>query len=377
MVSQKPKTPVLHTALPGFFTIRIADYRRSLNRYDIRSGIRRLTPYLKSAVIAVVTNLVVLVGLSSLQRTYADDSPLSSSTVMNLPDSTILLATSSSQSVVREVWGEGANAISYLPYGALLLPSRICSAPGFNGQCREQSTGHYLLGNGYRAFNPQLMSFNSPDSFSPFGEGGLNAYCYVGNDPLNKSDPSGHAPTNIAKAMRRTSVGDMRIKEVFLKDGKRLAPSIFAYKSTYPKKRPALVVIGHGTPEVINSIENGVRSSLNGRELVGKIKSANIDLTQFDSIRLLVCNSAVGDANSLGAQVFAETGLTVKSYAHELATTGPGVSILEEGFLRGQLPSEISHVIYKADFKNYLLSRLRQGGGGTYEVYQKRVFRAK
>ncbi|EGH35731.1 hypothetical protein PSYJA_44541, partial [Pseudomonas syringae pv. japonica str. M301072] len=37
-------------------------------------------------------------------------------------------------------------------------------------------TGHYLLGNGYRAFNPVLMRFNSPDSLSPFGEGGVNAY---------------------------------------------------------------------------------------------------------------------------------------------------------------------------------------------------------
>jgi len=36
------------------------------------------------------------------------------------------------------------------------------------------------------------MRFNSPDSWSPFGEGGPNAYMYCGADPINRSDPTGH-----------------------------------------------------------------------------------------------------------------------------------------------------------------------------------------
>lgn len=52
--------------------------------------------------------------------------------------------------------------------------------------------GHYVLGNGYRAYNPILMRFNSPDSWSPFGRGGLNAYVYCLDDPVNRQDPSGH-----------------------------------------------------------------------------------------------------------------------------------------------------------------------------------------
>ncbi len=63
---------------------------------------------------------------------------------------------------------------------------------GFNGERPDPITGHYLLGNGYRAFNPVLMRFNSPDSWSPFGEGGLNAYGYCVGDPVNRSDPTGH-----------------------------------------------------------------------------------------------------------------------------------------------------------------------------------------
>ncbi|POD73867.1 RHS repeat-associated core domain-containing protein [Pseudomonas syringae group genomosp. 3] len=63
--------------------------------------------------------------------------------------------------------------------------------PGFNGELLDDITGHYLLGNGYRAYNPVLMRFNSPDSLSPFGKGGLNAYAYCGGDPVNRTDPDG------------------------------------------------------------------------------------------------------------------------------------------------------------------------------------------
>jgi RHS repeat-associated protein len=59
---------------------------------------------------------------------------------------------------------------------------------------RETNIGWYLLGNGYRAYNPRLMRFHSPDSWSPFGGGGLNAYMYCVGDPINRVDPTGHVP---------------------------------------------------------------------------------------------------------------------------------------------------------------------------------------
>lgn len=36
------------------------------------------------------------------------------------------------------------------------------------------------------------MRFHSPDSWSPFGGGGLNAYMYCMGDPVNRVDPTGH-----------------------------------------------------------------------------------------------------------------------------------------------------------------------------------------
>ncbi len=69
-------------------------------------------------------------------------------------------------------------AIAYSPYGHHATASGLLSLLGFNGERTDPVTGHYLLGNGYRAINPVLMRFNSPDSWSPFGEAGLNVYAY-------------------------------------------------------------------------------------------------------------------------------------------------------------------------------------------------------
>ncbi|WP_426118574.1 RHS repeat-associated core domain-containing protein [Pseudomonas sp. DSP3-2-2] len=83
-------------------------------------------------------------------------------------------------------------AIAYAPYGHREKIDVLPGLPGFNGEPSDPVTGHYLLGNGYRAYNPVLMRFNSPDSLSPFGSGGLNAYAYCIGDPVNRSDPTGH-----------------------------------------------------------------------------------------------------------------------------------------------------------------------------------------
>lgn len=82
-------------------------------------------------------------------------------------------------------------ARAYPPYGA--LNDAHGSGLAFCGQHRDAFTGYYLLGNGHRCYNPILMRFASPDTLSPFGRGGKNAYAYCEGDPINRSDPSGRA----------------------------------------------------------------------------------------------------------------------------------------------------------------------------------------
>ncbi|WP_116892353.1 RHS repeat-associated core domain-containing protein [Pseudomonas syringae] len=105
-----------------------------------------------------------------------------------------LLGTDRQSSVLHALSSEGRQPLAYSPYG-----HRAQGGPfsGFNGERADPVTGHYLLGNGYRAFNPVLMRFNRPDSLSPFGRGGLNAYAYCQGDPVNRSDPGGHVGVHI------------------------------------------------------------------------------------------------------------------------------------------------------------------------------------
>ena len=106
-----------------------------------------------------------------------------------------LLATNMQTSVLHSVSADGTQqAQTYTPYGHQRDVETLHSVSGFNGERPDPVTGHYLLGQGYRAFNPVLMRFNSPDNLSPFDKGGINAYAYCENNPANKVDPTGHIP---------------------------------------------------------------------------------------------------------------------------------------------------------------------------------------
>jgi len=89
--------------------------------------------------------------------------------------------------------GGASQGFAYSTFGS--TPARSADnsmLPGFNGERLDPVSQTYHLGNGYRTYNPVLMRFNAPDSWSPFGSGGLNQYAYCEGDPINRSDPSGH-----------------------------------------------------------------------------------------------------------------------------------------------------------------------------------------
>ncbi|MGR4974938.1 RHS repeat-associated core domain-containing protein [Pseudomonas sp. LARHCG127] len=102
-----------------------------------------------------------------------------------------LLATDQQRSVLHAVSSNERQSHAYSPYGNRTIGNGFLSLLGFNGERPDPVTGHYLLGNGYRAFNPVLMRFNSSDKLSPFGKGGINSYAYCSGDPINRSDPNG------------------------------------------------------------------------------------------------------------------------------------------------------------------------------------------
>lgn len=110
-----------------------------------------------------------------------------------LAPETILLTTDVQGSVINLSSVQGINGLVYSPYGHHPAQNELISLLGFNGESVDPVTGHYLLGNGYRAYNPVLMRFNSPDQLSPFGKGGINAYAYCSGNPVGRVDTDGRS----------------------------------------------------------------------------------------------------------------------------------------------------------------------------------------
>jgi len=105
-----------------------------------------------------------------------------------------LLLTDHAGSVNTEYDADGTRHAHYAPYGEQLPEDAgqpLRSLLAFNGEARERALGWYLLGSGYRAYNPGLMRFHSPDSMPP-EEAGINPYVYALGNPVYWHDPTGH-----------------------------------------------------------------------------------------------------------------------------------------------------------------------------------------
>ncbi|WP_241766462.1 RHS repeat-associated core domain-containing protein [Pseudomonas avellanae] len=177
----------------------------------------------------------------SLLRT--DEHLLAQRRTENNQSDCALLATDQQQSVIA---AQGL-AFAYTPYGHHQPSTGPMNLPGFTGERVDPVTGHYLLGNGYRAFNPVLMRFNSPDSLSPFDEGGLNAYAYCEGDPVNRVDSSGHMWSFIKHALRRRNINTT--------------------SSRVSGNRVALIPPSHSVPTVLDKIATDAFQSTSHKNL--------------------------------------------------------------------------------------------------------------
>ncbi|MGH8389839.1 MAG: RHS repeat-associated core domain-containing protein [Pseudomonas sp.] len=129
---------------------------------------------------------------------------------------TVLLAVDLKNSVLAEIDATNPNHIAYSPYGHQSSRREVMTRLGFNGEMREAKPEWYLLGNGHRVYNPQLMHFHSPDGLSPFGKGGFNAYMYCEGEPVMNSDPTGQSVWALSRFVQSLTgrVGDVAIRIV-------------------------------------------------------------------------------------------------------------------------------------------------------------------
>ncbi|MGN8344953.1 RHS repeat-associated core domain-containing protein [Pseudomonas sp. SMV71] len=238
-----------------------------------------------------------------------------------------LLATDQQRSVLTALDATQAHPLAYTPYGHRPTENGLLSLLGFNGERPDPVTGHYLLGNGYRAFNPVLMRFNSPDSWSPFGEGGLSAYAYCLGNPPNYQDPTGHFSLstishsffNFIDNYMMVHIGGVRIKPIT--NARKVATNVDIFEDIYKQKTRLNIVAHGGLP-----IDGNKPFILWDRELISPpvlherlVIEHGVNFDVYDSIRLLVCHSA--DTDHSFAVTFATlTNKPVKAFSGPVST---------------------------------------------------------
>ncbi|MBH2034341.1 MAG: RHS repeat-associated core domain-containing protein [Pseudomonadales bacterium] len=132
-----------------------------------------------------------------------------------------MLASDHKNTVFSEVRKDGRQDLVYTAYGK----SPVTGSFGYNGERCETPTGWYMLGNGYRAYNPGLMRFHSPDDLSPFEEGGLNSYMYCEGNPIDYLDPDGTSIFSVLSRLGRSIAG------IFTKTAPKAAKAAKAAKT--------------------------------------------------------------------------------------------------------------------------------------------------
>lgn len=178
--SRSPRRPVISTS----FHFR-KDVGNSLGNHSVSAGVMNMAAkffYQESTLVSVVAG----------ERTsrYVRTKDVIMCELANNIAPASLLACELSGTVNVAASFNKLRGFVYTPYGRRSNSFFEAFQLGFNGEYLHPGNAMYLLGNGYRACNPAIMRFLSPDSISPFQV--VNAYGYCGNDPINKADPSGH-----------------------------------------------------------------------------------------------------------------------------------------------------------------------------------------
>lgn len=205
------------------------------------------------------------------------------------------------------------NALGYTVYDYRYAAGHLSHLPGFNGELPDTLTGHYLLGNGYRAFNPVLMRFNSPDSLSPFGEAGINAYCYCQGNPVGQIDPSGHWPV-----FRKLDKWLSMTKPKAATNIREVTRGIISFEKA-PAKTKTLTVLSHGTTKPAEGLEPmhlamSGGNALTTKALQNRLIAADINTEHYDRIKLMFYYSGSGGADSFAAAFARLTNKPVKGY---------------------------------------------------------------
>ena len=132
---------------------------------------------------------------------------------------------------------------------------------GYTGAYQDPVNCGYALGNGYRMYLPELMRFNVPDSWSPFGKGGIHPYAYCACDPINHADPSG-----------RFSVLSLMVEAIVAEEAANVAARGLADAAVAAREEGAVdaaLAAASATRATAVAVDEGGASSSRAAESVG------------------------------------------------------------------------------------------------------------
>ncbi|WP_223466731.1 RHS repeat domain-containing protein [Pseudomonas sp. GL-RE-26] len=186
----------------------------------------------------------------------------------------LMLVADQKNTLLSEVASGRANHVAFTPYGHPSAQQPVIAGLGYNGEFSEPQTGWQLLGNGYRAYNPRLMKFHSPDSFSPFGEGGVNAYAYCEGEPVLSADPDGHSVFgNFLRVFRPTTRthANPDVARMLLENTKKRPASVFDIKEKHVSQ---LGKVARYRNKEYSELRADVRAHGENSELLAKYKGS-------------------------------------------------------------------------------------------------------
>lgn len=286
----------------------------------------------------------------------------------------LLTGTETHQTVLLAVGASGPSMAAYSPYGycAFGAAQDWSGCIRFAGELQDRSTGCYSLGNGYRAYHPELMRFGSPDSLSPFGAGGINCYGYCQGDPINGTDPSGHfnlfklIKWNIPRSRRANiSVQKEHFTEQFTRypDMSDLAFHGDDAMSFSDRGGKRFNLMAHGAPGKIQFMGRVVT----GADLPPLLKQNGIDLRRYSTARLIACRSAEEGVASVGQQFASSAGMDVKAYE------GLAPSIPERMVRQAQAMTNASERLAFIRDEFFVLKHFKDRSGGKQLVNGREI----
>ncbi|WP_238067167.1 MULTISPECIES: RHS repeat-associated core domain-containing protein [Pseudomonas] len=181
-----------------------------------------------------------------------------------------LYLTDESASVLKRS-GCTERPVAYTPYGNISNAPETGTFPGYNGELLLIELGLYLLGIGHnRPLSVRHLRFICPDTLSPFNLGGINAYSYCGNDPINNIDPSGHI--KIWKTFRN----------IFFGRKKSLTRQVNTYNTELEARSKAIINFEIPSPRrKLSDLEKSKQEMLTNQNNLPKVHSLSNEAKKF------------------------------------------------------------------------------------------------